>query len=316
MARLRSLLLLGMLGMLGALALACRTVPAALPEPEARPSTRDNGKMFVESQPDPEAGRLFPPLSEEATQIYRCWFTDPYDYMFSYDGEPFEFNGRDFGTLMAGISGILFYGDLNGCIGDIVGESPRSYKDLRPIERFAGVSATLPNSSLPFDTVNPQIIFWARAQLLPAPMQYIDGVPVQMAYDRVFQRFFHVMAVSLMELHQQYAIAVEAQAYLRDTSSGTQGIDWLESRYGSSMPAFGGSWDGTTMTTPMAAGFWLRRQLDGSIAPCWHGLRDVLERYDPQWLAEQLNRYPNAAAALAQLPDASPAAAADRELAQ
>ncbi|KIG15223.1 hypothetical protein DB30_05767 [Enhygromyxa salina] len=291
------------LAALAMLTLACRTVPATLPEPDTGAATRTSNTVFVESQPKPEGGRLFEPLSADAIQVFRCWFTDPYEYMFTYDGEPFEFNDRAFGTFMAGISGILYYGNLNNCVGDIIGEPPRSYSDLQPIERFAGVSATLPNSSLPFETVNPEIIHWARAKLLPAPNQYIDGIPVQLAYDRVFHRFFRVMAVSLFELHQQYAIAAEAQTYLRDTSNGDQGIDWLERRYTHSMPAFNGSWDGTTMTTPMAAGFWLRRQLDGSIGPCWHGLRDVLERYDPRWLAEQLNHYPNAQVALAQLPD-------------
>jgi hypothetical protein len=291
---------------LATLALACRTVPAALPEPDrgAEPVRVDNG-VFVESQPAPQSSQPFTSLSAEATQIYQCWFEHPYEYMFTYDGEPLHVNNRDFGTFMAGISGILYYGNLNNCIGDIVGQAPRSYSDIAPIEQFAGVSATLPNSSLPFDTVNPQIIFWARAQLLPGPSQYIDELPVQLAYDRVFHRFFRVMAVSLMELHQQYTLSTEAQAYLRDTSKGNRGIDWLEGRYSASMPAFGGSWDGTTMTTSMAAGFWLRRHLDGSLAACWHGLRDVLERYDPQWLTEQLANYPNAAAALAQLPDDS-----------
>ncbi|PRP99960.1 hypothetical protein [Enhygromyxa salina] len=306
MAPLRPLLPLGVVAML---TLACRTVPATLPEIEARTTTRSDPPVFVESQVGAAGRRVFEPLSEQAAQIYRCWFNDPYSYMFTYEGEPFAFNQRQFGVFMAGISGILYYGNLNNCVGDIVGQPPASYSDLRPIERFAGVSATLPGSSLPFDTVNPEIIFWARAKLLPAPNQYIDGVPVQLAYDRVFYRFFRMMAVSLFELHQQYSIATEAQSYLRDTSNGQHGIEWLERHYTKSMPEFDGNWDGTTLTTPMAAGFWLRRQLDGSIGPCWHGLRDVLERFDPQWLAEQLDNHPNAKDALAQLPDAIGAAA-------
>jgi hypothetical protein len=299
MARLTALI---SLGAVATLTLACRTVPATLPEPDSRPSTRASDEVFIESQPEPERGRLSEPLSAQATRIYQCWFTDPYEYMFAADGEPFEFNERSFGTFMAGTGGILYYGGLNRCAGEIIGEPPRSYTDLQPIERLAGISATLPNPRLPFATVNPEIIHWARAQLLPGPGQSIDGVPIQLAYDRVFHRFFRVMAISLMELHQQYALTAEADVYLRDTSSGADGIGWLERRY-ASMPALGGSWDGTTLTTPMAAGFWLRRQLDGSLAPCWHALRDVLERYDPTWLAEQLAAHPNAATALAQLPD-------------
>ena len=126
---------------------------------------------------------------------------------------------------------------------------------------------------------------------------------VQEAYDRVFYRFFQAMAVSLIYLHQDRMLADEAQAYLRDVQRGANGIDWLENHYGPYLPALGGSWDGTTMTTPMAAGFWLRRELDGSSAACWHGLRDVLERYDRQWLDDLLAKNPQAAAILSALPD-------------
>ena len=53
----------------------------------------------------------------------------------------------------------------------------------------------------------------------------------------------------------------------------------------------------------MAAGFWLRRELDGSFAACWHGLREVLKRYDATWLGELQASYPLAASALAGVPD-------------
>jgi hypothetical protein len=295
-----------LLPLLALAALSCRKVPATLPEPAGEPAAEDPAptqtRVFVEAQPDTAETRLFEPISNELASLYSCWFESPYPYMFEARGEPLEIHGQSYDMLMAGIRGILYYGDFNECAGRLVGQQPRSYSDIGPIEALAGMSATLPSSNLPFRAVNPEIIAWARTQLLPAPQQSIEGVPVQLAYDRVFRRFFRLMGESLFWLLEQGTLASETAPYLSAVDQGRDGLEWLEARY-PAIPSHGGSWDGTTMTAPMAAGFWLRRELDGSFAACWHGLREVLERYDANWLGELRASYPQAANALAQIPD-------------
>lgn len=284
--------------------LSCHRVPATLPEPELGEPT-GRGSVFVEAPPRSESGEVSP-LTSEAAALYACWFESPYEYMFGYAGGPLEIGERQYGMLMAGTSGILYYGALNECAGRLVGHAPASYTDTEPIGALAGVPVTLVNPSLPFDTVNPEIIAWARARLLPSGEESIDGVPVQLAYDRVFSRFFRLMGESLFYVLDSTSIDVEADVYIQDVQLGhIDGIEWLERRW-AAIPAHGGSWDGTTLTAPMAAGFWMRRHLDGSLPACWHGLRDVFERYDPAWLVDLQARYPKAASLVAQLPDSTP----------
>jgi hypothetical protein len=280
--------------------LSCHRVPATLPEPEVvEPSGR--GSVFVESSPTRSSG-MVAPLTSEAVELYRCWFESPYEYMFD-GGPPIEIGHRQYGAMMAGTRGILYYGALNECAGRLAGQPPASYSDNEPIGALAGVPVTLANPNLPFETVNPEIIAWARARLLPSGDQSIEGIPVQLAYDRVFMRFFRLMGESLFYVLDSTAIDAEATTYIQDVQlRHVDGIEWLEHRY-AAIPAHGGSWDGTTLTAPMAAGFWLRRQLDGSLPACWHGLRDVYERYDGAWLDDLRARYPKAANSVAQLPD-------------
>lgn len=283
------------------LLLSCRRVPAELPDVEPEPARTQ--EVFVEQQPERRAlpPGSYAPVSAQIEQLYTCWFRNPYSYMFG-GGEGLEVNGGYYGMLMAGIDGILFYGNLNNCAGELTGQRPGWYSDIAPIEALAGVPATLPGT-YQFASVNPEFIAYARQHLLPPPDQRIDGVPVQLAYDRVFRRFFRLMTVSLMTLLETTDIALEAKHYVNDTSSGQDGIDWLEARYAGRIAGFLEGWDGTTLTAPMAAGFWLRRYADNSWAASWHGLREVLDRYDAPWLTEQKAQYPKAAAALAQLPD-------------
>lgn len=282
-------------------ALSCHRVPATLPEPElGEPAGR--GSVFVEPPPASE-GSTVSPLTSEAAALYSCWFERPYEYMFGHAERPLEIDHRTYGMMMAGVRGILYYGALNECAGRLSGQPPASYSDNDPIGALAGVPVTLVNPNLPFDTVNPDIIAWARARLLPSGDQSIEGIPVQLAYDRVFSRFFRLMGESLFYVLDSTSIEVEAATYIQDVEQRrVDGIEWLEHRY-AGIPAHGGSWDGTTLTAPMAAGFWLRRELDGSLAACWHGLRDVFERYDRAWLDHLRARYPNAANTVARLPD-------------
>lgn len=288
---------------IGIVSASCRRVPAELADVEAEPARAH--KPFVEAQPPPREAPpgAFAPVSAEIAELYRCWFRNPYSYMFRAEGEPLEVNGGFYGTLMAGIGGILWYGNLNSCAGELTGQKPRSYADIAPIEALAGVPATLPSSQFSFATVNPEFIAYARQHLLPPPDQTIEGIPVQLAYDRVFRRFFRMMTASLIMLLETTDIELESQSYLSNTAAGADGLDWLAAQYAGTVPGYNEPWDGTTMTAPMAVGFWLRRHVDGSLAASWHGLREVLDRYDPTWLAEHKARNPKAAALLEQLPD-------------
>ncbi|MCA9685291.1 MAG: hypothetical protein KC457_24135 [Myxococcales bacterium] len=256
--------------------------------------------VFIEAQPS--AGGQTQLLAPEIAGLFRCWFRSPYEYMFDPGRGQLQVGSRSYGMLMAGISGMLVYSGLNDCAGEIVGQAPRSYSDIAPLEIMAGVPATLPGQ-LPFATVNPEFVLWARRTLLPDSQTSVDGVIVQEAYDQVFSRFFRLMAESALLLHERYDIAGETRTYLADTDAGADGIDWLENHYGHELRDHGGSWDGTTMTPAMAMGFWLRRQADTSIGPCWHAIRDVVAHYDPQWLDEQRGRYPKGWATLAANPD-------------
>ena len=285
---------------LGLVLAACRPVPATIDVDGGAPPSKPS--VFVEREANPPAVAEGGPIAADYVNLYTCWFEHPYDYMFEDRGQALEIDGRRYGMLMAGIHGILYYGHLNECAGRLTGQEPRSYSDIGPIEALAKVPATVDDPTLPFASVNPAFVDWARAELLPPSEQLIGGIPAQIGYERVFQRFFRSMATSAAWLVQTHTLDAEATIYLNDVRAGADGIDWLEQRY-ASIPITDAYPDGTMMTGPMAAGFWLRRELDGSLPSCWHTLVDVLARYDATWLAELETRYPTGVASLSNRPD-------------
>jgi hypothetical protein len=215
-----------------------------------------------------------------------CWFESPYDYMFDH-GRPLQIGGGSFGMLMAGVSGILHYGDLNTCAGRVSGTEPRSYSDDRPFAALSGlpIHSAQMSDSQPFGFFNPDIIDWGRRNLVPDPQSQVGGVSVQEIYDRVFQRFFRMMTEAYLHLRQTGGYQQEMDAYWQMAQDPAQdGIDWLQGRY-SALSQYAAGADGTTMTPQMAIGFWLRRGIDGTSDTLWRALREAMQRFDGQWYA-------------------------------
>lgn len=214
-----------------------------------------------------------------------CWFESPYSYMFG-GTETVNVGGKSFGKLLAGIGGILYYGDLNECVGRLLGKPPTSYSDNKPFEAMSGLSvhSDKMDETQPFGFYNPDIIKWGHENLIPSPSSDISGVPAQKIYDVVFSRFFRMMTEGYLYLLESGTFRQEMSAYWdMATLTNQDGIDYLQARYQGALPQYGGSWDGTTMTPQMAIGFWVRRGLDGTDAELWTGLSKAMKIYDNTW---------------------------------
>jgi hypothetical protein len=225
-------------------------------------------------------------------RIGMCWFDKPYDYMFQ--GTGLTIKNKHFGMLMGGISGILYYGDLNTCMAAVKEKKPKSYSDNTPFEEISGipVMSDSHDAAKPFGFYNPDIVRWGHENLIPAADASVAGVPVQDIYDKVFSRFFRMMTESYLYLVDSGTYSQEMTAYWDMAEKKSQdGLDWLQARYQNALPAYSCPWDGTTMTPQMAVGFWLRRGLDGTGPELWTGLKKVMKRFDSAWFSSLAKTY-------------------------
>jgi len=242
-------------------------------------------------EPGPQDGSAIEP-SMLAT-LGACWFRKPYGYMFS-TASPVTVGDRSFGMLLAGINGILYYGDLNQCFAEQMETGVTSYKDNQPFEKMSGLPLYSDQmfETQPFGFYNPDLVVWGYTNLIPATTDPIAGVPAQTLYTGVFSRFFRMMTESYLHLVISGTYQQEMDAYWDMATSGKKdGIDYLQARYAGVLPDYGGTWDGTTMTPQMAIGFWLRRGQDGTSDELWTGLKKVMLRFDGEWYAGLRSAY-------------------------
>jgi hypothetical protein len=262
------------------LAVLVAACSSGAPRPASEPQPPAPGEVPA---PAPETGGV---QTETLVTLGQCWFRKPYEYMFS-SGPGVTIRGTSYGMFIGGIAGILYYGDLNTCVGDLTGTKPYSYSDNSPFEVLSGlpVYSDQMNEAQPFGYYNPEIVRWGHEHLIPAPDTVIAGLPASEIYTKVFSRFFRMMAEAHLYLVGSGTCQQEMDAYVQSVVVGKQdGIDYLQARYSSALPDYATPWDGTSMTPQMAIGFWLRRGLDGTSDELWVGLEKVLKTYDGAWL--------------------------------
>jgi hypothetical protein len=242
--------------------------------------------------PRPPAGKRLEPAA--VLRVAEAWWTgSPYEYMFAEAAPTVRVNGRDYGMMQGGINGILDYGSLSAAFARVVLSKPTvRFGDRSPIEAVSGLRLIARKASSyrhDFNRYNAHIVTWGAAWLIPDPQAKILGVPAQLLYDRVFRRFFRLMAASHRHLDRAGAWDGERAAYLSAMQApGFEGLAWLEQRFAGALPEYApAAIGGSPMTPAMALGFWVRRSEDGTEPALWRALQGLLRRFDRAW-ADQL----------------------------
>ncbi len=197
------------------------------------------------------------------------------------------------GVYMAGTRGILFYGNLASCMGEMTDGGDRGFDDLSRIGRFAGMAVLTSDGK--FRTFNPEIIRWGHEHLIPDPNIDVGGGTAQQRYDRQFARFFRMMAEVYLTLLKKDSSKnnydSEKLAYRQAIDENQDGLTYLAKRYAGWLPSYDVQRDWSSLTVPMAIGFWLRRSIDGTRGELWIGLKKVLRLYDSAFYTDLKKRY-------------------------
>ncbi|NLI78082.1 MAG: hypothetical protein GX442_16815 [Candidatus Riflebacteria bacterium] len=272
----------------GADAAADGRPPVAAPSPTPAPATS--------TAPGSSLSR------DEVNRLYTAMIGEAYECMFEEKprGEAVRIRRRRFGTFLGGIRGLTLYMGLNkAAAGLLNATASEDFYDMTAFGRLAAVPVYLPPAGLParddFGRYNPAFVRWARQNLIPDPEDDLLGTRFRIWYNRVFARFFRLMAASYLFTRNQMDLATVRQDYLAASQGeGFEALSWLERRYGGALDEFFVPRNGTNFLPEMAIGFWIRRSLDGTDAEFAAGLQDVFRRYDPKWFQRLQKQVPAA----------------------
>jgi hypothetical protein len=227
-------------------------------------------------------------------QIVTEWFDRPYEYMFARPGDRLTVVGRRYGRFLAGVGGIIYYGGLAKAIAASKGYKSSGFYDLEPIAKLAGLPLYTKEAKGVggFNHYNPTIVRWGVENLLPDPKGRFGPHTYQQIYHALFSRCFRLFAEARLSLRGGGRDKKEAQAYLRAMKQPKfSGLNYLQRRYASALPAYRVPNNSSNMTPQMAIGFWVRRSIGGSSAELWRALQILLERYDKPWFAQLRKRH-------------------------
>lgn len=276
------------LATLACAALAGCVIHESPPPPPPRAPAEPAAEIAEPEIAEPTSPPPAPSTDPRLARLYRCWFESPYPYMFAGDTP-------EGGVFVAGMRGIVYYGNLADCMGKMAdGGDYRVVGDHTPIERFTGLEVLVRQNG-DLRRFNPALIRWGHENLIPDPATRLGDRTAGERYRDQFQRFFRLMAEAYLRLRTGDTLARELEHYLGAVTRGQDGLDVLEARFAGWLPAYAVAADGTAMTVPMAVGFWLRRANDDTAGELWIGLRKVLLLYDAAFYGELRQRYPESA---------------------
>ncbi|MGB0524682.1 MAG: hypothetical protein ACPGJS_17040 [Flammeovirgaceae bacterium] len=240
---------------------------------------------------------------EDLAEIYACFFKNPYEYMFegAYDeddSDELKVGNTYYGRFTAGINGILFYGRLDDCMMNfMINKYPEAVEEGEEADGLMtgytithGAAILKTKEEAGFRHFNPDFITWAGATMVPEPTDQILGHTYQALYDRIFQRFFRTMAVSYQYIQEVRDFEEEYLNYSRNAENPDfRALTYLDERFGEALPEYTIESDSDAWTPQMAIGFWLRRGIDGTADELWTELQRALEKYDSEWLANEMH---------------------------
>ena len=124
------------------------------------------------------------------------------------------------------------------------------------------------------------------------PQTKVYGYTLQQLYDTLFKDSIHAFAVAYLYLSHTKRMDLESQVYLQAMmyDSYFHGPSYLQARFeGLSLLNTVRS-NHSCQTLSRSLGFWLRRHLDGSDQALWKVLSQIIQQFDPHWIAHTLKK--------------------------
>ncbi len=231
-----------------------------------------------------------------------------YDYAYLESSQVSEYGGYPPGHYISGIKGLVLYCDFREAIQSLLTskgifcDAPTDFYELRSFECLSGgiplfttgektfsAFGISRNGKADFHHYNPEFVSWAVENLIPHPGTNIQGKTANNVFLRTYARYFKMMTETYVYLQQEGLSEASSNYKAQFGDASFDGLAYLKERFSGAVPAYAQAYDYTNMNSSMAIGFWLRRDIDGTIDEFWNGLTRVMLAYMPEWFKEHVD---------------------------
>ncbi|MCB1166133.1 MAG: hypothetical protein KDK33_08270 [Leptospiraceae bacterium] len=229
----------------------------------------------------------------EFSYLARC-FLDNEDTTWMWDhSEPtIQYGEKEFGTLL-GAGQHLRYSSLFGCINNyaVVNIASGGADVLEGLQSLSGIPAYQERQgggySEEVNYYNPALIDWI-ADNIPSPsLQIAENLSFQRAYDVMFRRNAHILALSYAELQKNGKFRNLVEQYKNAPGNDRVAMKYTllaDAPYNDTLSSDENDQYGYNFDSGHAATFWLRRGLDDTHANVFKLLKKVFSLYDSELL--------------------------------
>lgn len=230
-----------------------------------------------------------------------------YSYSFDNSEQTIQFNSNQLGSYLGGLKGIALYSGLNRAVLQANQKNGRKYKEYGDFYSLINYNKLLPeplilnsdslaktfgfieNDQQSFAHYNKKMVEHLHQHFIPYPKDSIGNFTYQQIYNVVFKRFGRNLTDAYIQLKRK-GFRKETKAYRTTLENiDSNGLNYLNQRYQHIKPEVPSTFSFSEMTPPIAIGFWLRRNIDGSRKEFWKGLSKIMYQYDQDWLIKKID---------------------------
>lgn len=209
-------------------------------------------------------------LDNRIYDAYKCWFAnEPVDYNFSTEGELVSILGNQYGKYYYSIFGAVYH--FSYCLR----EERDGYQIL---EAISGINIYTSDYEVTgFNYINPEFVKWASNYLIPTTEDDFLHVSLQQVYEIVIREKIRKLDNAYYLLQNDFPNLTKD--YKNNVQEGGQDALEFLSNYMEDAYDYEYGW---------YAGFWARRDIDGSKDELRKALDKILEEYDREYVIDRM----------------------------
>ncbi len=246
---------------------------------------------------------------EDLSLIYSEAINYFYPYCFDVNKPKMTGEMPNNGDYICGTKGLVLYADLREGvaayltkIGTPTTFNNNQFYNVSLFAELANIPHVFSNTKndyvpfgfedeeLDFNRLEKEMVTWGVDHLIPSPTTKIGEREAGTLYSLQFKRYFRLMTEAYLYLvNDGFKTSSEAYQKAGREDEYFNGVNYLSNKYKFALSDYTIKDNYSCMNPPVAIGFWMRRDIDGTKSILWTGLTRLMLIFDKDWFKENVD---------------------------